>query len=201
MPDCTASARSLGACSSSEQLSPQQCLKEGVVGHGSSSSNSGPANRSAWAGISCQSEGDIDQLNNYGSASTSRKFVCCRLRLLPAAAAAELAPNVPAAVLNDEYTVATLKLGSEIEEYCALDVYDKGRVPLIKSLKSDGTAWVSKYARGGSARTQSARRMYIAVDSVVGHLASNGYAPLPAPKVKAVLKSVGEARDFLAKGI
>ncbi|KAJ9519243.1 hypothetical protein QJQ45_017906 [Haematococcus lacustris] len=131
--------------------------------------------------------GDIDQLNNYGTASTSRKF--------------ELAPNVPAAVLNDEYTVATLKLGSEIEEYCALDVYDKGRVPLIKSLKSDGTAWVSKYARGGSARTQSARRMYIAVDSVVGHLASNGYAPLPAPKVKAVLKSVGEARDFLAKGI
>ncbi|GFH19965.1 uncharacterized protein HaLaN_17008 [Haematococcus lacustris] len=67
--------------------------------------------------------GDIDQLNNYGTASTSRKF---------------------AAVLNDEYTVATLKLGSEIEEYCALDVYDKGRVPLIKSLKSDGTAWVSK---------------------------------------------------------
>lgn len=54
------------------------------------------------------------------------------------------------------------------------DVYDKERIPLIKSLKQDGLTWVSKYARGGSARSQSARRMYTAVDSVVGHLAANG---------------------------
>lgn len=54
------------------------------------------------------------------------------------------------------------------------DVYDKARIPLIKALKADSITWVSKYARGGSARTQSARKMYIAVDAVSGFLASNG---------------------------
>lgn len=39
------------------------------------------------------------------------------------------------------------------------------------------------------------------MDAVVGHLASNGYAPLPNPKIKAVLKSVDEARDFLSKNL
>lgn len=48
------------------------------------------------------------------------------------------------------------------------------RVPLIKVLKAEGLEWVSKYARGGSARKESARRMYIAVDALIGHLASNG---------------------------
>ena len=33
---------------------------------------------------------------------------------------------------------------------------------------------MSKYARGGSVRSQSARRMYIAVDALLGHFASNG---------------------------
>lgn len=50
----------------------------------------------------------------------------------------------------------------------------KSRLPLIKTLKLEGSEWVSKYARGGSARNQSARTMYIAVDAVIGHLASNG---------------------------
>ncbi len=67
------------------------------------------------------------------------------------------------------------------------DVYDKQRIPLIKSLKSDGFTWVSKYARGGSARTQSARRMYIAVDSVVGHLASNGCVAGLSPNLTSFL--------------
>jgi hypothetical protein len=38
-------------------------------------------------------------------------------------------------------------------------VYDKKRQGLIKSLKADAVAWVSKYARGGSVRAQSARNM------------------------------------------
>jgi hypothetical protein len=54
------------------------------------------------------------------------------------------------------------------------DVYDKQRQLLIKRLKVDGSTWVSKYARGGSAKTQSARNMYIAVDAVQGYMASNG---------------------------
>eukprot|EP00199_Chlamydomonas_sp_CCMP681_P006552 CAMPEP_0119108376 /NCGR_PEP_ID=MMETSP1180-20130426/13999_1 /TAXON_ID=3052 ORGANISM="Chlamydomonas cf sp, Strain CCMP681" /NCGR_SAMPLE_ID=MMETSP1180 /ASSEMBLY_ACC=CAM_ASM_000741 /LENGTH=223 /DNA_ID=CAMNT_0007093981 /DNA_START=81 /DNA_END=752 /DNA_ORIENTATION=+ len=113
----------------------------------------------------------------------------------------KLAPGVPSAILDDEYTIATLRLVNELESYCTLDIYDKARIPLIKSMKGDINTWVGKYARGGSARSQSARRMYIAVDSVAGHMASNGLAPLPAPKVKSVLKSVGEAKEFLAKNI
>jgi hypothetical protein len=53
-------------------------------------------------------------------------------------------------------------------------VYDKARPKFIAALKAAGLAWVSKYARGGSVRKQSARAMYNAVDAVVGHLASNG---------------------------
>ena len=56
------------------------------------------------------------------------------------------------------------------------DVYDKRRVPLIKELKGDAQVWVTKYARGGSVRKQSARRFYIALDAVLGFLASNGCA-------------------------
>ncbi len=54
------------------------------------------------------------------------------------------------------------------------DPYNKARTPLIKTIKLDGLTWVSKYARGGSARKQSARKMYTAVDAVVGHVAANG---------------------------
>lgn len=49
---------------------------------------------------------------------------------------------------------------------------DRQRVALVKTVKLDGTAWVSKYARGGSARTQSARRLYIAVDGLVSFITS-----------------------------
>ena len=42
---------------------------------------------------------------------------------------------------------------------CVLqDPYNKERIALVKKLKVDGVAWVSKYARGGSARSLSARR-------------------------------------------
>jgi hypothetical protein len=58
--------------------------------------------------------------------------------------------------------------------HTAQDVYDKSRPALVKSLKLDSATWVSKYARGGSVRKQSARKMYIAVDAIAGHIASNG---------------------------
>ena len=45
----------------------------------------------------------------------------------------------------------------------------------IKAIKADGSKWVSKYARGGSARKQSARKFYIVIDSIQGHFVSNGY--------------------------
>mmetsp|Transcript_5623 Transcript_5623/g.13233 ORF Transcript_5623/g.13233 Transcript_5623/m.13233 type:complete len:226 (+) Transcript_5623:151-828(+) len=111
------------------------------------------------------------------------------------------APNVPVAELNSEYAQQTLALADQIEKYMDLDVYDKSRVPLIKDMKVKCSDWVSKYARGGSARSQSARKMYVAVDAVTGFLASNGLAPLPNRKKEATKKSLDEARAFLAKGI
>jgi hypothetical protein len=39
---------------------------------------------------------------------------------------------------------------------------------VIAQIKKDGSAWVSKYARGGSARKQAARKMYIVVDALQG---------------------------------
>ena len=49
----------------------------------------------------------------------------------------------------------------------------------IAAIKSDGSKWVSKYARGGSARKQSARKFYIVVDSIQGHFVSNGCGSPP----------------------
>lgn len=110
------------------------------------------------------------------------------------------APGVPVADLNSEYVQATLKLREDILSYAKSDPTDpKTRVPLIKQLKQEGTDWVSKYARGGSARTQSARTMYIAVDAIMGHLGSNGYAPMPVPKLKVALANVDKATSFLAE--
>jgi len=60
----------------------------------------------------------------------------------------------PVAQLDSVYIEETLKLADQIETYMNLDVYDKTRVPLIKDMKVQMNAWVSKYARGGSARTQ-----------------------------------------------
>lgn len=46
----------------------------------------------------------------------------------------------------------------------------------IASIKAEGSKWVSKYARGGSARKQSARKFYIVIDALQGHFAANGCA-------------------------
>lgn len=70
----------------------------------------------------------------------------------------------------------------------------------VQILRKDGSAWVSKYARGGSARKLSARRFYIAVDALQGHLASNGFAPFPKNKLPVLLSNVKQARDLIAQG-
>jgi len=103
-------------------------------------------------------------------------------------------------VLDGEYGRSTVDLAGKIDAYFTLDVYDKQRIPLIKSLKLDATNWVSKYARGGSVRSKSARTMYSAVDAIVGHMASNGLAPYPTGKQKAVRANVNQALAFLAEG-
>ncbi|KXZ44921.1 hypothetical protein GPECTOR_60g698 [Gonium pectorale] len=119
----------------------------------------------------------------------------------PLSAPAAAVSGVPVAVLDKDYVNSTLKLREDIISYATLDVNDyKVRVPLIKTLRTEGSDWVSKYARGGSARTDSARRMYIAVDALIGHIAANGYAPMPKPKLKVVLANVDQAKTFLEEG-
>lgn len=103
--------------------------------------------------------------------------------------------------MGDAYTTETLALAAEVEAYLASDPNDpKARLPLIKSLKADAQQWVTKYARGGSVRKQSARRVYVAVDAVLGWLASNGLAPFPASKAKNVRATVEEGLGLLADG-
>lgn len=46
----------------------------------------------------------------------------------------------------------------------------------MQLLKTDARNWTSKYARGGSVRKPSARKIYIVVDALQGHITSNGYA-------------------------
>lgn len=70
----------------------------------------------------------------------------------------------------------------------------------MQTLKQEGGDWAAKYARGGNARKQSARKFYIAYDALLGHLASNGMAPMPQVKLDKVLQNVEEAKDFLAQG-
>lgn len=41
----------------------------------------------------------------------------------------------------------------------------------------EGNAWVGAYAKGGGARTLSARKLYVVIDAVQGHMASNGWVP------------------------
>lgn len=51
-----------------------------------------------------------------------------------------------------------------------------------------------------TAAGQAAKRMYVAVDAVLGHVASNGAAPLPKQKVKFVAKTLEEVETLLAQG-
>lgn len=84
------------------------------------------------------------------------------------------ATGVPVSDLGSQYAQDTASLGDTMVKYAQLDPSDPARPQLVKKIKAEGQAWVSKYARGGSARKLSARRVYIAVDALQGHLASNG---------------------------
>eukprot|EP00798_Chlamydomonas_sp_ICE-L_P024622 gene24622-10243_t len=108
--------------------------------------------------------------------------------------------GVPVSVLDEKYREATITLLDDLEAYVIADPYDKTRVPLMKKLKAESLDWVAKYARGGSARTDSARRAYIAVDAVIGFTASNGLAPFPKAKAGVISKTCEEARKFLSLG-
>ena len=129
-----------------------------------------------------------DQLGSYSEAANN------------AAKISSKTTGTPVADLGGEFGRETAILGDSILLYIQGDVYDENRPALVKDLKTKGYAWVSKYARGGSARTASARKFYIAVDAVQGHLASNGFAPFPKNKVAKVAADVTGALELIAEG-
>lgn len=81
-----------------------------------------------------------------------------------------------------------------------LDVQDKSRIDAIATIKKDGAAWVSKYARGGSARKESARGFYILLNEVIGHLSSNGLAPMASKQRNLVLADLDKAYARIQEG-
>jgi hypothetical protein len=81
-----------------------------------------------------------------------------------------------------------------------LDPSDDNRVGVVQSVKKESLDWVSKYARGGSARAKSARTLYVVVDAVQGHLATNGYTPFPRSKATKLVEEIDSALGFLAQG-
>ncbi|CAK0784694.1 hypothetical protein CVIRNUC_007898 [Coccomyxa viridis] len=108
--------------------------------------------------------------------------------------------GIPVAQMDDAYSQETLKLAEVVDRYASMDVYDAERPKLVGELRKEAGQWVAKYARGGSARKLSARRFYIAVDALQGHLASNGQAPFPKAKIPVLRSNVAQARDLIAQG-
>lgn len=109
--------------------------------------------------------------------------------------------GVPVATLDAAYVKATLQLTDKILAYASFaDPADPARFQIIKELKADMPAWVSKYARGGSARTVSARKLYVVADAISGHFASNGLGPMPSGKLNKLKADVEAVRELLAQG-
>ena len=92
------------------------------------------------------------------------------------------------------------RLGWSCSESPAICKAQSGSSHLLKqALKKDGATWAAKYARGGSARKLSARKFYVAVDMLQGHLVSNAMSPMPPPKLQTLLGDLSSARQLLAE--
>eukprot|EP00891_Asterochloris_glomerata_P002701 jgi/Astpho2/2701/fgenesh1_pg.00050_%23_18_t len=140
-----------------------------------------------------------------GSCALGEEGDECRKKVLikDAASQAQYGPSSTSTSgpnMDDAYVQSTAKLMEAIVKYATLDLYSPERVKVIDVLKSDGRAWTSKYARGGSARKNSARSLYIVVDALQGHITSNGLAPFPKNKLTKLLQQTDDAKKLLAQG-
>jgi hypothetical protein len=80
---------------------------------------------------------------------------------------------------------------------CLQEPFDRRRLDALNYIKADGKKWIAAHARGGSAPGQAAKRMYVAVDAVLGHVSGNGAAPLPKGKAKQVQETLKEVETLL----
>jgi len=74
------------------------------------------------------------------------------------------------------------------------------KAELKKKIKTEGYAWVAKYAKGGAVKGyESAKSFYIGVDALIGFLASD---ELRTPKKlsKKVLQKLDAARALIDEG-
>ncbi|KAL4437176.1 hypothetical protein ABPG75_004315 [Micractinium tetrahymenae] len=109
--------------------------------------------------------------------------------------------GVPVAQLNTKYAKDTVALTDKILAYASFeDPTDPERFKVIKELKAEMPAWVSAYARGGSVRATSARKIYVVVDAISAHFASNGLAPIPPAKLRKLVADVEAGLEALAEG-
>ncbi|KAK9835261.1 hypothetical protein WJX84_001454 [Apatococcus fuscideae] len=115
----------------------------------------------------------------------------------PGSKSLQAVSGVPVAEMKDDYTKATYALTEALQKYITLDPYDKERFEVIKSIKENARQWAGKYAPGGSARKLSARKFYIAVDAVNGHLVAYGLSPYPKNRVPKIQDSIDQTRALL----
>jgi len=95
---------------------------------------------------------------------------------------------------------ATKDLIVKMRLYNDLTPFDKQRPVLAAELQKEGNAWVSKYAPGGSCKNESCRDMYSALNSLLGHLAFNGLAPMRSTMVAQIEKNFTATLDLMEKG-
>lgn len=132
---------------------------------------------------------DKDKLLNYGQVSNSGKI-------------SGSATGVPVSNLDSKYARETTALSEMLKRYMNLDPNDESidRQSIVKEVKKESLDWVSRYARGGSARAKSARTLYVVVDAVQGHVATNGFTPFPRNKAAKLTDEVDAAIVYLQQG-
>ena len=142
------------------------------------------------AGDECRSaELAKDKLLSYGQVTNSGKI-------------SGSAAGVPVSNLDSKYAKETVALSKTLVTYMNLDPNDDSidRQGIVKQVKKESLDWVSRYARGGSARAKSARTLYVVVDAVQGHVATNGFTPFPRNKAAKLTEEVNAALGFLEQG-
>ena len=100
---------------------------------------------------------------------------------------------------TSKYELETLQLVTDIEDFLAMDVYDRQRAAKVPMLQKEGKTWVASYAQGGSCKKASGRALNNGLNQLLGHFSFNGIAPLSPSTEKAVVSNLAMTRDLIAQ--